>query len=99
MKKIIIVLFLALFILSGCAGYTRSQVDEMKEAWDEDYFDLENKYYAEAGKVDKYENALFHIEDDIITLFLYFDGDDSISYSEAHKAAEHLHDITSDLYY
>lgn len=98
MKKIFLLLFVLLFLLSGCAGYTRSQVDDMMQSRDEEYFDIENKYYTEAGKVDKYETALLHIEDDVITLHLFFYGDDSISYSEAHNAADHLHDILSELY-
>lgn len=98
MKKIFLLLIVLLFLLSGCAGYTSSQVDDMMQSRDAEYYNLEDKYYSESGKVDKYQTALNRIEDDVATLFLYFDGDDSISRSDAHKAADHLHDILSEFY-
>ncbi len=97
MKKLIIILLILLFALSGCSGYSHEEVGEMREKWDEEYYALEEEYFKEIEYADELETVLSNSEDYILTLYSYFEDGD-VSFDEAYGAFNSLEFLLSPYY-
>lgn len=93
MKKIIIVLFLILFVFSGCAyQYTHNDVAEMKDKWDEEYYEMEEKYSKAYDDYINLDVAIARSYDEAVVVKAYFLGWDESSFEDAKKSFKKMYD-------
>lgn len=93
MKKLLVLFIVLLLILSSC-GYTVDDIYAMKEQWDAEYFELEEKYYDAAGRADDLDMLLDDINENYNTVFCYYDDHDpDITEKEAHEALLKIGDL------
>lgn len=91
MKKLLLVLFVLLFCLSGCSDYKDNYEDLYDKYTDleSDYNDLEVKYY---NLLDKFDSVVSVAEDSMIVLSYFENTEDSASYDEAYESIEKVSD-------
>lgn len=99
MKKLIIVLLLISVLLSGCF-YSRSDIDEMQEQWNEKYYDLEEQINLETERADGYQSVIGDLYDHYLTINACFDElPDDEAEENIQSALFSMHDIFNDLGY
>lgn len=92
--RLCLLLILCLFLLSGCnRKYYEDQYEELDARLTNEIIELEEKYEDASSRADDYSDAIGKAEDHLITLRLFFEGDEDITYDEASSAAESLHDL------
>ena len=99
MKKLLALFFALLFLLSSC-GYTAKDIDEIETKWSSEYFELEEKYYKSANRVDVLESLLSRIDEKYATLYCYYDDHDpDITEKEALDALSEIGELLRDAGY
>ena len=99
MKKLIIV-FLLLFLLTGCY-YTSHDVDEAverarQEVYDE-YAPYEELYYSAHEEAEEYGSAICNLSEYFTSVYLYYiDHDSDVTESEALEAIAKMYELFSE---
>ena len=82
-----------LFLLSSCF-YSYSDLEEEKEKlneeWSSDYSELEEKYYEALEREEHLSDKIWSFEDDSITVWCYFEGENDVTFDEAYDAYQRI---------
>ena len=98
MKKLLLVLLISgLLLLSSCSAYTYDDIKEMRTSWEDEYRELEAKYYDASDKAERLSSAMASLYEEFLVLYVYHDeADPDISAGDAHHAVMNMCKIFDD---
>lgn len=110
-KALLCIVLVSLLLLSGCTDYKRSYED-LQDKYDDllvkydnlsgSYEDLSAKYrqlYDHDVHLQAELDAVGSIEDDITTVWCFFESEENVTFSQAHPAYLRIHNIIHSLIY
>lgn len=103
-KKLILVLISFLFLLSGC-GVSYSDYNELQDKYSEletKYDEICSEYVSDKEKIAPYLDNIIDkigsIQDDITTVWIYFEEDD-YTFEEARSSFDKIHTVLNSILY
>lgn len=93
-KYLLAFLLLLLFVLTGCSNY-EAKYNEYHDKYDELEMKYEKLYSLYSDSMDK----LGASEDDLITVYCYFENENDVTFDEAYDSFDRLRTVIRSLIY